>query len=161
MKQPNAGRKRNLAVVDNNKPDQAVHKNKLIKQNDKQEPFPIDPPSHLNKDARDLWKSLAPELIKMGLVTKSDQPNFEMFCTQYQEYREAYAAIKKHGTIYKDSNGNLRKNPAVNVLDTCTKNIRSLGMVLGIDFNSRSQLTDTKSEDNNIDIDEAMKAFGG
>ena len=34
-------------------------------------------------------------------------------------------------------------------------------MVLGIDFNSRSQLTDTKSEDNNIDIDEAMKAFGG
>jgi len=161
LKQVNAGRKRNLAVIDKNKPDQNVHKANLQKHNNRQNPFPINPPDHLNKYAKDLWESLAPELIKMGLVTESDQTNFEMFCTQYQQYREAYAAIKKYGTIYEDSNGNLKKNPAVNVLNTCTKNIRSLGIILGIAFNSRSQLIDTKKDSDNLDVNEAMKVFGG
>ncbi|MQS88275.1 MULTISPECIES: phage terminase small subunit P27 family [Companilactobacillus] len=160
MKQPNAGRKRNLAVVDPKHPEQNKNKEALIEANKKLNELDEKPPAHLPKYAKQLWKELAPELNKVGMVTSLDSTNFELFCMQYQEHRDAVNAIKKYGSVYEDSNGNLKKNPAVNVADTATKNLRSLGMILGIDYNSRSQNANTES-DNNIDINEAMKAFGG
>lgn len=163
MKQPNAGRKRNLNHTNHKKPEQDQNKEALIEQNNKQEPLPKEPPAYLSKYAKNLWKILVPELLKQGLITKSDQTNLEMFCSQYHEYREAYAAIKKYGTIYEDDNNIIRKNPAVNVVDTCAKNIRSLGMTLGVDFNSRSQFLDMKKDDgkDEVDIQKALREFGG
>ncbi|WP_125589760.1 phage terminase small subunit P27 family [Companilactobacillus jidongensis] len=156
----NAGRKRNLKLVDPNHPEQNQRKEKLKAARKDIKEISNRPPRYMMDDAKALWKKLVPQLNKVGLVTTLDQTNLELFCTQYAEYKEANEQLKEYGSVYEDSNGNLKKNPAVNIIDICSKNMRTLGITLGIDFNSHSQLLDNE-DDSDFDLEKAMKEFGG
>jgi P27 family predicted phage terminase small subunit len=67
-------------------------------RNPKHEPEPTEvssipkPPSHLNRYAKKLWKSLAAELVDKGLLTVIDLAALEVCCAAYGEYRAAYDA---------------------------------------------------------------------
>ena len=77
-------------------------------------------------------------------------------------YLDAVNSISEHGQVYMDDNGNLKKNPAVGIVDNCSKALGSLGMTLGIDFNSYSQRIGVNGNDSgNIDIQKELKKFGG
>lgn len=163
MNPRNAGRKRNLSVVDPRHPEQNQHKDELKESLKKIPKIQESPPRYMLKDAKDLWKIIVPKLNKVGLVTSLDQTNLELFCTSYAEYRDGIRAVKRYGSVYVDDNGKLNKNPGVNIIDTSSKTMRQLGVALGIDFNSHSQSISIKGQNKHdeIDLKKEMRAFGG
>jgi len=162
MNPRNAGRKRNLQVVDQRHPEQNQHKEELKDSLKKIPKIPEAPPRYLMKDAKDLWRLLVPKLNKVGLVTSLDQTNLELFCTSYSQYRDGVRAVKRWGSVYMDD-GTLKKNPGVNIIDTSAKTMRTIGTTLGIDFNAHSQSLSIKGDkdDEPFDFKTAMKEFGG
>ncbi|MDT6953591.1 phage terminase small subunit P27 family [Companilactobacillus alimentarius] len=162
MNPRNAGRKPNLAVVDPKHPEQKARQTAVKQARKGLKKLPKRAPSYLMPEAKKLWKSLVPQLESVGLVSVLDQTNLELFCTQYAMYLDAVNSISEHGQVYMDENGNLKKNPAVGIVDNCSKTLRSLGMTLGIDFNSHSQRIGVNGNDSgNIDIQKELKKFGG
>lgn len=162
MNPRNAGRKPNLAVVDPRHPEQKARQTAVKQARKGLKKLPKRAPSYLMPEAKKLWKSLVPQLESVGLVSVLDQTNLELFCTQYAMYLDAVNSILEHGQVYMDENGNLKKNPAVGIVDNCSKTLRSLGMTLGIDFNSHSQRIGVNGNDSgNIDIQKELKKFGG
>ncbi|APX72476.1 phage terminase small subunit P27 family [Companilactobacillus allii] len=162
MNPRNAGRKPNLAVVDPRHPEQKARQTAVKQARKGLKKLPKRAPSYLMPEAKKLWKTLVPKLESVGLVSVLDQTNLELFCTQYAMYLDAVNSISEHGQVYMDENGNLKKNPAVGIVDNCSKALRSLGMTLGIDFNSYSQRIGVNGNDSNsIDIQKELKKFGG
>ncbi len=162
MNPRNAGRKPNLAVVDPRHPEQKARQTAVKQARKGLKKLPKRAPSYLMPEAKKLWKSLVPQLESVGLVSVLDQTNLELFCTQYAMYLDAVNSISEYGQVYMDENGNLKKNPAVGIVDNCSKTLRSLGMTLGIDFNSHSQRIGVNGNDTgNIDIQKELKKFGG
>lgn len=162
MNPRNAGRKPNLAIVDPKHPEQKARQTAVKQARKGLKKLPKRAPSYLMPEAKKLWKSLVPQLESVGLVSVLDQTNLELFCTQYAMYLDAVNSISEHGQVYMDDNGNLKKNPAVGIVDNCSKTLRSLGMTLGIDFNSHSQRIGVNGNDTgNIDIQKELKKFGG
>jgi len=158
----NAGRKPNLAIVDPKHPEQKARQTAVKQARKGLKRLPKRAPSYLMPEAKKLWKSLVPQLESVGLVSVLDQTNLELFCTQYAMYLDAVNSIAEHGQVYMDENGNLKKNPAVGIVDNCSKTLRSLGMTLGIDFNSHSQRIGVNGKkDDDIDIQKELKKFGG
>ncbi|AKP03575.1 hypothetical protein ABB44_08110 [Companilactobacillus farciminis] len=162
MNPRNAGRKPNLAIVDPKHPEQKARQTAVKQARKGLKKLPKRAPSYLMPEAKKLWKTLVPQLESVGLVSVLDQTNLELFCTQYAMYLDAVNSISEHGQVYMDDNGNLKKNPAVGIVDNCSKTLRSLGMTLGIDFNSHSQRIGVNGNDSgNIDIQKELKKFGG
>ena len=162
MNPRNAGRKPNLAVVDPRHPEQKARQTAVKQARKGLKKLPKRAPNYLMPEAKKLWKTLVPQLESVGLVSVLDQTNLELFCTQYAEYIEAVESVKEHGTVYMNQDGGLKKNPSVNIIDNCSKALRSLGMTLGIDFNSYSQRIGVNGNDSgNIDIQKELKKFGG
>jgi P27 family predicted phage terminase small subunit len=54
-----------------------------------------EPPSHLGKHGRQLWKDLACELVELGMITILDWATFELCCSSYDLYLEAKELISK------------------------------------------------------------------
>lgn len=48
-----------------------------------------DPPPHLTGIALEMWRALAPELVRLKLLTKIDRPQLEHLCICYQTMRES------------------------------------------------------------------------
>ncbi len=50
-------------------------------------------PSHLNRYAKKLWKSLVAELVEKGILTVVDQAALEVCCVAFGEFCQAYDAV--------------------------------------------------------------------
>ncbi len=51
------------------------------------------PPLGMNRWARKLWKSLAPELVSQELLTALDLATLELLCAAYGDWKEAEQAV--------------------------------------------------------------------
>lgn len=156
MNAKNAGRKRNLLAPNNTQKDQQTTQKRLKNAQKTLAKLPKTPPKHLLPEAQKLWKALVPEINEMGILTKLDQPNLELLVNNYAMYRDALDNIRQNGIIYTDRFGAPAKNPAVNVVDAMTRNVKSLGASLGLDANARSQLLEA-GQSEAIDYKKLMK----
>lgn len=59
-------------------------------------PKPIAPkcPSWLDREAKKLWKQLADQLEKLGLLTEVDGPMFAALCAAYSRWRRAMETLR-------------------------------------------------------------------
>lgn len=60
----------------------------------RQEPKPqavlsIDPPDHLDEEEKMLWRSIAPEMVRLGLLTVVDVVPFSRYIEALKQYRQA------------------------------------------------------------------------
>ncbi|MCM6819768.1 phage terminase small subunit P27 family, partial [Pediococcus pentosaceus] len=63
-----------------------------------------DPPDYLGTIAKATWRKIVPFLEGEGKVQRIDANLVEIYCTQYELYRNSYDHVKKHGeatAIYK------------------------------------------------------------
>lgn len=73
----------------------------------KREPKPkkhADPPvapEHLDDDARRAWDTLAPMLVRLGVLTEADHFALERLAECYSEVREHRAELKEIGHTYE------------------------------------------------------------
>lgn len=118
----------------------------------------VTPPSQLPVDGRTLWTKIIKNFESVESLTKIDEPNLELFCANYSMYRQALESVKKYGIVIETDRG-LKKNPAVGVIDTSTKTMRSLSTALGFDYQFREKVfsENEKIDDGDSDILEAFK----
>lgn len=97
----------------------------------------ITPPAHLDDEASKLWKSLIPEIRKLGYLKKVDQPELEMYCVYYSMFLQSEKLVADNRMWLKDKYGQLAKrSPGAVQMDSCVKNMKSLGHDLGLTFDS-------------------------
>ncbi|MCT3137043.1 phage terminase small subunit P27 family [Lactococcus lactis] len=131
-------------------------------------------PKHLSPLASACWRKTAPFLEEQKPVDKIDSFLVEMYCTQYEIYRNSYEHLKKHGEvqeIYKpvqDMTGEIidrqfqgfKRNPMTQIYSDAIKNLTKIGSELGLSPKSRSELIELNMQDTNEkSTKDKMKAF--
>lgn len=91
-----------------------------------------DMPAGMSKDAQKEWKRLAPELDKLGLLTRIDCTAFVVYCECYASFMGARRAVEKHGRVLKAENGLLKKNPAVSMMAEAMRLMRQYLIEFGL-----------------------------
>lgn len=125
------GKETKLRVISPNKGSLAVSDELDLKE------IQIKPPANLDAEAASLWKTLIPEIKKLGYLKKVDQPALELYCKYYSMYRASEALIAKNGLwIYDKFDVPVKRSPAAVQIDACVKNLKSLGHDLGLTFDS-------------------------
>ncbi|MBK0041511.1 MULTISPECIES: phage terminase small subunit P27 family [unclassified Leuconostoc] len=134
----------------------------------------ITPPAYLGQQAKVIWRKVVPFLETQSSVNRIDSGLVEMYCTQYEIYRNAYKHVRENGevqAIYKpvqDFKGTVidktfqgyKRNPMTNIYSDSLKNLAKIGSELGLSPKSRSELMELSGND---DSDESstsqMKEF--
>lgn len=116
-------------------------------------------PAHLAGDAKKLWETIVPELNATGYVIGVDASEVETLAMNYQMLREAYESVKDNGITYM-AGGKMFKNPAVGIIDSTTKVIKSIGSDLGLSPQSRATLIDMAATDDDDAGEDLAKRFG-
>ncbi|MBS0950044.1 phage terminase small subunit P27 family [Weissella minor] len=111
-------------------------------------------PDYFSKQASATWRKVVGYLEANLAVNRIDTYLVEMYCTQYEIYRNAYNHIQENGEvqgIYKsvqDYEGNIigrdfvgyKRNPMTQIYDSALKNLTKIGSELGLSPKSRSEL---------------------
>lgn len=86
-----------------------------------------------------LWKQLANDLDKLGLLTNIDLVMFGALCERYDAYRNALKVIKKEGRTYK-ANGMIKKRPEVDMAKESLKELRMVASEFGMSPAARARV---------------------
>lgn len=138
--------------------------------------LPKRPPAYLKGTAAAMWRRLVPLIKDDPVVNDMDRTVVEAFCTNYQLMRQAYDDIQKNGItkpvykttispvtgeiVAKDFTG-FKRNPSTQILDSATAKLKSLGNELGLTPQSRADLMNIRSDDDNDGAIESLKEFFG
>jgi len=119
-----------------------IHGSRDRHQN-KHEPKPTGKavmPEWLNADARSEWERLAPELIKIGLLTIADQVEFAIYCQALAEFKEAEAYLLEHGRTQITKDGFERKSAWCSIRDEAWKRLHQAASGFGLTPASRAKV---------------------
>lgn len=109
-----------------------------------------EPPEWLDDYAKEVWRNLIGELIRLGLLSVLDYPLFTAFCITAAEMRHAYEKVAGvngepgEGRVYtiEGRNGEQRKtNPRIPQLREYISVLRQTGSELGLSPVARVKLT--------------------
>ena len=67
-------------------------------------------PGWISDGAKLVWRSAAPQLRDMGVLTQVDRDALAAYCQAYARWREAEEFIAKHGSVYplRDEQGRVK-----------------------------------------------------
>jgi len=97
-------------------------------------------PGWLAPEARRLWRSLAPELIRLGLLTPLDRAAFAGYCQLYARWRQAERVLAVEGETIPGHRGVLRKHPMLTVARQALELMRKFGEEFGLSPAARQRL---------------------
>lgn len=135
------------------------------------------PPDHLGLKAKAIWRKVVVFLETQKPVERIDSVLVEMYCTQYEIYRNAYEHLKKNGEVQEiwkpvqDMTGEIidkvfqgyKRNPMTQIYSDAIKNLAKIGSELGLSPKSRSELMELnlKDEDDQSAKDKMKSFFDG
>lgn len=102
-----------------------------------------EPPVELGDIGREEWFRVAPELVRLGILTTVDIQTFVGYCQAYERRTLAERAIKAcpgHGLTVETSNGNHVQSPLVGVANSAAREMLKFAMQLGMTPVSRRHL---------------------
>ena len=103
-------------------------------------------PPHLGRHAKAIWKRLAPEMVRAGVLTVVDVPALEILCSTYQDYRDAREAVflnekGKPQTLRQYLRGrNSQTMPEYNALKAAYATYKSYAVEFGLTPSSRNRI---------------------
>lgn len=102
----------------------------------------VKPPAGLSSDAEKLWRSLAPELARVGLLTLADVPTFESLCELYAIVVACRRSVRKgrgYTVTTKDRThgGELRRHPSLLTLKQYEDSFRAAAKEFGLTPSAR------------------------
>lgn len=78
-------------------------------------PGPVTCPRWLVPEAKKLWRQLAPEMRRLGLLTPLDRGPFAALCQCWARWRQAEEVLAEEGMSMPGHRGVLRKHPLTSV----------------------------------------------
>lgn len=152
-------RKAKLTNDESDRKDQRDRTEKLHMTLEKIDKLSETAPQHLTGEAKKMWETIVPFLNESGYVINADSSAVETLAMNYQMLREAYESVKNVGILYT-AGEKYFKNPAVGIIDSATKVIKSVGSDLGRSPQSRATLIDMANSDDEDETDWEAR-FGG
>lgn len=101
---------------------------------------PPAPPPHLDEVATELWSRLVPELHSCGVVTPWDLELFSRYCELESIARDAWAWLKKPGTVIEGRRDKLVVSPFWRVYRDAVDRQRAIGHEFGLTPSGRSAI---------------------
>ena len=68
-------------------------------------------PAYLKGPARQEWNRIVPELHRLGLLTVIDQAAIEVYCSYFQQWKEAEAELARMRREFRDALKRRKKDP--------------------------------------------------
>ena len=107
-----------------------------------------EPPSFITGYAADEWWSVAPELHRLGLLTRVDVASLAAYCQAYGHWRTAEEALARmadrdehmHGLLIKTVDGNVRRNPLVKIAADAAEDMLRFAGEFGLTPVARTRL---------------------
>jgi P27 family predicted phage terminase small subunit len=96
-------------------------------------------PAWLSRPAQIEWRRTAPQLIQRSVLTTSDLPVLECFCSAKGRLVMAEEILARDGLIVTLGGGVLAKHPACAIVNEASQVIKTLGQQLGLTPASRSK----------------------
>jgi P27 family predicted phage terminase small subunit len=101
-------------------------------------------PKHLSDDAKAEWDEIAPELYKLGLLSKIDKSALASYCDSYGRWVQACRRINRDGLIVTEigstSQETKKPNPAIKIAQTEKVLMRQLLTEFGMTPAARSRV---------------------
>jgi len=142
-------------------------KRRLNKAEPKPAPIdgPAEPPDWLDLDARDEWARVAPELSRLGILTKIDLSLLAAYCLAYAEMVVATRQLQEMGTnvvVVKNDDGTIKymqPAPHVGIAHRAALRMRTLAAEMGITPSARTRLV-TETDGPTKQDDQTLRLFG-
>ena len=97
-------------------------------------------PAWLDAEAKAEWKRVAPDLHRMGMLTKIYRAELASFCVAWSMLVTATKHVKDNGITIITAKGFVVPNPALQVVSKSMNDIRSFGSNFGLDPAARTRL---------------------
>lgn len=97
-------------------------------------------PDDLTEEARAVWDRLAPDLVRVGVLTPWDVDAFGMLCRELTWYHKARALVDGSNVLIAGAAGRLEKNPALAVAHDCETRFNVLAARFGLTPSDRQAL---------------------
>ncbi len=96
----------------------------------------VMPPDDMSEDAKTVWMMLAPDLIAMKILRRTDALTFAVFCESFAEYAKARRQLAREGYTYEAetiAGGKMRRvNPRFIILDRARRIILQYAAQFGL-----------------------------
>ena len=99
-------------------------------------------PRWLSKSARAEWRRLAPELARLGLLSRLDVAAFVALCCAIADLRWAQDVIEREGRIVDGHRGVRTKHPALTIERGSIEQVRRLSAEFGLTPATRPRVTE-------------------
>ncbi|USS92026.1 phage terminase small subunit P27 family [Fructobacillus americanaquae] len=132
-----------------------------------------DPPDYFGRLAGSAWRKVVDFLNDNKEIIRVDSGLIEMYCTQYEIYRNAYKHIQENGevqgiyesvqnaageVIEKDFKG-YKRNPMTQIYSDSLKNLTNIGKELGLSPKSRKELFDNLNDGDEEGLADIVRLF--
>lgn len=126
-------------------------------------------PKGLGKVAAAEWRSIVPDLLQLGVLTKVDGKALAAYCHAFARWFQAEKDVEKYGVIVEEpillmgeETGyvRLKKNPACNVSETSMKIMKSFLVEFGMTPAARSRVRIEKPKERDPFQDYLQKGSG-
>lgn len=110
------------------RPDRSAHQPTLFEAGG----APPMPRGVLPESAQRAWRELAPDLARMGLLTRLDRPMFSLVCVWLGVAADSARALRDEGLVVDDSRGREAKNRHLTTLRAASAELRQLAASFGL-----------------------------
>lgn len=115
-----------------------------INQNEPEAPEGIPgPPEHLKGMALDQWHRIAPMLGRMRVLTPADAEALALYCTHFERWQEAEAAIRDIGLLVETPAGGAKISPYYSIASQAMRECSKLLVEFGCTPSARSRVDAT------------------
>jgi P27 family predicted phage terminase small subunit len=97
-------------------------------------------PTGLSAGARKEWRSVVPELVKLGVLASVDGQALAAYCEASAMWAQCRKDIKANGLIYRVGTGIIKKNPSVDIAFVAMKTMKAFMCEFGLTPASRTRI---------------------
>ncbi len=98
-------------------------------------------PSWLSGAAKVMWRRLAPDLHRKGVLTPWDVDAFAVVCSSYVTWRQAQQLVDSEGVLVEGYRGSMVKHPAAQVARDSWQTFMQAASRFGLSPSDRSKLS--------------------
>lgn len=103
-------------------------------------------PAWLDVTAKAKWREVAPELARIGVLTKIDGSMLAAFCKNFSRWVAAEKILTKQGMTSESDTGLIKTRPELRIAEEAMRQMRAFASEFGLSPSSRSRLTGTPGQ---------------
>lgn len=97
-------------------------------------------PPHLKRVAREEWKRITRELIKLKIITRVDRASLVAYCQAWEDYVNACKELEQEGAVIISDKGGAYQNPWVSIKNSAMDRMVRISSEFGMTPSSRTRI---------------------